>query len=128
MLNVGRGKRPRIWLWGKQQEERPAVDLLFPQLPLAWIGACVGACAWLVARSAMSCPKWAGHWFLDSRHARRPSASFCHALALRSSGMCHWQDATGMAMVLQGQSITNHVATSSSPQTAHNIMPAGVRG
>ena len=51
VLNVGRGKRTRISLWGKQQKERPAVDLLFPKLRFAWAGACVVACAWLLTSS-----------------------------------------------------------------------------
>ena len=52
MLNLGRGKRTRISLWGKQQEEQPAVDLLFPKLRFAWAGAYVVACcAWLVTSS-----------------------------------------------------------------------------
>jgi hypothetical protein len=81
MLNVGRGKRTRVWL-GQKDADQPTVDLNFPQLP--WIGAAVGApcaaavaCAWLVTRSAMSCPKWAGRWFWARHGALLPPSATC---------------------------------------------------
>ena len=61
ILNVGKGTRTRVWLGGKLQD-KPVVEVRFPQLPFVVIPFSVATCAWLVIhpRGVISCPNWAG--------------------------------------------------------------------
>ena len=60
MLNMGRGGRTRVWAGSgaSRRISRPSIRCSVPQLPFTCATAV--ACAWLVNRSAMSSPKWAG--------------------------------------------------------------------
>ena len=60
MLNMGRGGGTRVWAGSgaSRRISRPSIRCSVPQLP--FICATAVACAWLVNRSAMSSPKWAG--------------------------------------------------------------------